>query len=628
MITKIDKLDEVLVKYLFIDIEVLNEKGIFPEPKEALYPVSCITIYNSLYKNIQTWWLKDFKNEEEMLESFIEYVKSEKPDILLAWNVNFDYNYLYNRVPNFARRISPIGRGRFQSRQELFYPTGISIVDYLGLFRKVFKAEQSYKLDDIAQKHLKEETWGDTEFGLTEHVRDKNINDVKRLVKLEEKYRLMPYYDEIRRLSKCQWEDLYYNSRIVECLLLEEAKVKNIVLPSRHDKTTEKVKFKGATREAAENGVIYEVGKFDLGSAYPSMIYNFCLDTMNKNDSKEGIEINGIYYKQNEDALLPSAIKKILTIKDNLKKAKKIDPSLDSQYEAIKSIVNSCYGVMGSEYFRLYDTDIAASTTYLVRDLLMYCKDKLEEKGHRIVYWDTDSLFLKGKEDISDYLNELIQDWGKKYGKEKIDLFFGYEGFFESLFILGKCHYYGYIYGKKEPEIKGVEIKRSSSSKYEAYFQRELLEKVINKQTQENILDWVENERERIKTLPVEEIAFPCKISGKKYKTTVTRKDGKTFSKKPPIFVRAYENTQKLLSDFKLEIGELFYYIYVNPLTVNCDVLALTKTDKDFITWKENINWKEMIRRNIISKTKLVFEAMKWDIDISETDNKQLKFKF
>jgi DNA polymerase elongation subunit (family B) len=589
-------------------------------------------------KNIQTWWAKDFTNEETMLVNFIAYIAKEKPDLLLAWNIGFDYNYLYNRVDyyfkkqigNFAEKISPIGLKRVgeETNNSIMYPAGISIVDYLKLFKKVHMREASYTLDYISQKHLKEESWQETDFSvLSDIIKQKNINDINRLVKLENIFKLIPYYDEIRRLTKVQWEDLYWNSRIVEMLLFEEAKNKNIILPNKPKKEDKKItgiegeieddSFEGATREALLNGVTFDIGKFDLGSAYPSMIVNYCLDTHNI-IKDGGVFVEGNCYRQNPDALLPSVVKKILILKDNLKKTKKNDPSEENKikYDAIKAIVNSCFGVMGNQYFRLFDKRIASATAFLVRDLLGFVQENLKKDNLEIIYWDTDSCFLKGNTDKSDYLNNLIQEWGKtKYGKDNIDLSFEYEGYFDSLFILGKCHYYGYIHGKKEPEIKGIEIKRSSSSKYEAWFQKELLEKIIHKETREQIESWIKTEKERIKTLSPSEVAFPCKLANRVYKTEVIMR-GKTVQKSPPIFVRAYGNSQNLDKKFKLEFGELFYYIYMIPKPPKqpYDVLSFIKRNESIID-RNTINWDEMIRRNINSKTKNVFEAMGWVIE-------------
>jgi len=611
MVHKVDKIEECITKYIFIDIEVLAKE--FPEPSKAKYPISCISAWDSFSKKINTWSLKTVDSEkEDILKPFMEYLAKEKPDIILAWNVSFDYIYLFNRYKhfkiNFPKNISPIREVRLGEERDIFYPAGISVVDYLRLFKKVKMRDASYALDYIGEKHLKRgKKYKNPYFGsINEEVVLRNRDDVDMLVALEEKFKLLPYYDEIRRMSKV----LYYNSRIVEMLLLEEAKIKNVILPNKK-KNPEKEEFKGATRESSETGIAFNIGKFDLTSAYPSMICNFCLDS--QNIKQKGIDINGVKFVQKEDALLPSIVKKILKLKDDLKKAKKTNKELQAKYDAIKSIVNSTFGVMGNQFFRLYDNKVASTITFLTRDLMMYSKDRLEKDGYKILYWDTDALFLNTKEDISEILNQYIQDWGKNYGKDSIDLYFEYEGYFTKLFILGKCHYYGYKYGEKEPEIKGVEIKRSSSSKYEVYFQRELLEKILNRESQDKIIQWISQEKERIKTVPIFELGFPCKIQNKKY-----------INK--PIFVRAYENSKIILGElFKVEPIELFWYIYTKHLGYDADSKSINVIgiNKEISIAREKIDWNEMIRRSITTKAETIFMAMKWRT-LQLFDEKQL----
>ena len=268
-----------------------------------------------------------------MLNDFVKYVQEIKPDLFLSWNVSFDYTYLHNRIKNFAKKISPINSVRMGVGKDVFYPNGISIVDYSGnkkspgMFSKVFMREASYALDYIGETHLgKGKTYKDVNFSeLNEEIKLRNIQDVEMMVELEEKYKLIPYYDELRRTSKVKWEDLAFNSRLIESLLLEEAKLKNIILPNKKE-SEEKKKFKGATRKSVATGLRFEVGMVDLTSCYPMMIKTFCLDTQNV--ANKGIDVNGIKFKQNPDALLPSIVSKVLTIKDELKKELKTNPNV------------------------------------------------------------------------------------------------------------------------------------------------------------------------------------------------------------------------------------------------------------------------------------------------------------
>jgi DNA polymerase elongation subunit (family B) len=230
-----------------------------------------------------------------------------------------------------------------------------------------------------------------------------------------------------------------------------------------------------------------------------------------------------------------------------------------------------------------------------------------------VIYTDTDALMYKPKDhgigeggDKTALMNHLIQRWAKeKYGKSSVDIRFDNEGMFTKLLIVGKCHYYGYIQSKKgtKKEIKGMEVKRSSSSKYESYFQQNLIEKILNKEPRAKIFSWIDLEKEKIQTQPLDEVGFPCKIADRKYKNE-------------PIFVRAHANTKLINDKFSANIGESFYYIYVKSMGKDksgkdINVLAFTKEHNDFID-RQRVDWPEVIRRNIDSKAETIFEAIKW----------------
>ena len=588
-----------------LDIEILSEE--LPDVNLANKPVSSITIYNSFTKLYQTFYLGDYENEYEMIADFINYLQEEKFDILLGWNmVDFDYPYLHNRFPDFAEKISPINKSRY-GREDICYPAGTSIVDYLLWFKKItLNRENIYTLDAIAQKYLKTEPKEKIDFTqLSEELKKHNRFDVECMVKLEEKFQLISYFDEIRRLSKVEWEDMIWNSRMIDQLLLQEAKNNGIVLPMKPSEErgtlTEKEEFEGAYREIFKSGRFVNVGKYDLTSAYPAVIKEFCLDTSNIRTQKEKdcLEINGTYFKQNNNAILPLVVNKLLTLKTQIKEElSTLDPStieykdLNLKYKGIKSLVNSAYGVFGNRFFRLYDKRVASGTTFLVRSVLKYIIEKLKEKDYEVIYADTDSIFINNNTtDISDLLNELIQQWVKEtFGKEKIDLEFGCEGVFNKLLLLSLCRYVGYLKtdtGVKK-EICGVEIRRKDSTKFLKKFQEKLIDKILNGGIEEDIIEWIKLQILQIKQVPLEDIAFPCKLgrSIEKYKNI-------------PIFVRALENSK----DFDKKVGDPFYYIFIIPDSYEVKIKTVEMLDGAKMTSsKLKEPWKEFFQEEILVK--------------------------
>jgi len=592
LIDKVSSFGKADLKYSFVDIEVICK-----ELPNYLYPdqtISSISCSNSYTKKIYCFFLSTYKGtieeqEQELLNNFVNFIRAEQFDLLLGWNfIEFDWLYLCARYKKIfgcelAEMLSPIAQSRYLGSSQKVEPTqipaGLAIMDYLEMYKKIYRTESSYALDAICQKHLKEIAYKKVDFSrLTDDIKEKNINDVKRMIDLEKKFKIIEYYDELRRMSMCEWSDVTWSSKMLDIMLLKEAKTKGIVLPSKHygddqinNFSTEGETFEGAYRRC-DTGLYKNLWKLDLSSAYPMAIINFCLDI--SNIKNEGITINKVKFYQNSNALLPSIAQKLINKKDILKKQlKSTNPEteeykdLQVKYDAIKAVVNSLFGVCGLKIFRLFDYRVAASITFLIRDLLHYVEDKLIEKGMKVTYIDTDSVFIEAKDNPKDLCNDLIKQWAKeKYNKDSIDIAFDLEGKFEKLFVIALCHYKGYLSTPKgiKEEIKGIEVRRKDSSNFIREFQTKLIEKIMNEESKEEIIRFINDEKIRIKTLPLTMIGFPARLSKQdgEYKITVTNAKGTTYSRKLPIHIQAKNNSKRIFGKFNKNLGDDYLWIY------------------------------------------------------------------
>jgi len=681
MVDKVDNIEKSKIKFAFIDIEYLGDE--WTDADAPKYPVSCISIYNPYSDKIKTFWLANYKEESIMVKDFIKYMQKEKFDLWLSWNVKFDYNYMANRFDHFAEDISPIHKSRYGGGAVL-HPAGISIVDYLTWYKTIFKQRRPYTLDHILELEFgKGKEYKKPDFGkLSEEVRLHNIEDVKGLADIEKKHHLVDHYDEIRRFSKTEWEELgLWNSRIIDMLALEEAKNMKIALPMKpkNDGEKEKNKFGGGFREAYQTGRFYDYGKYDLSGAYMYAIIDLCLDSTNIKPQKgentipvsvsdrvtrEIVETYNI--EQNPNALLPVIASKLITEKNKLKKLKNnTNPEtpeykdIEKKYDALKAIVLSAWGVIGNQYFRLYDKRVASMITSVVRDIIHYTNDKLKTLGYEVIYIDTDGCICadKGK-DISPLLNEIVQEWAMERFGKNTSIEFDYEGSFEKLFIIGACHYKGYIRTSKglKEEIKGIEEKRVDSTEFIKRFQKELLRQILDKESKESIIAWIKSKVKEIKNAPIADISFPCKLS---------KKASKYIS--VPIFVRALEYTQDMVPSFTKRIGSVYYWLYMKSfgseykqvtkiryklegkrisekrlttlysdaeigdletekkLEIKKEVVDVKAKDKNILAFdedtndhikREDIDWTLMENRNIHNKAKAVFDALHWTYNV------------
>jgi hypothetical protein len=147
----------------------------------------------------------------------------------------------------------------------------------------------------------------------------------------------------------------------------------------------------------------------------------------------------------------------------------------------------------------------------------------------------------------------------------------------------------------------------------------------MNEEPKEEIIKFINNEKERIKTLPLIDVGYPCRISQKEgYKSI-------------PIFLRGLEYTQEL-NKFEKNVGDSFYWIPVIPFgkairkssrnkknketgeteiqssekEVNKDVLVFDEDNYDHI---KEIDWNKIIEKSIIDKVEHVFNALGWTME-------------
>ncbi|MFX0186081.1 MAG: DNA polymerase domain-containing protein, partial [Candidatus Hodarchaeota archaeon] len=136
-----------------------------------------------------------------------------------------------------------------------------------------------------------------------------------------------------------------------------------------------------------------------------------------------------------------------------LKPESKKDTPLKNFYQilerSIKVLVNASYGVFGSANFALYCLPVADSTTAYGRDAIEKTIQKAQTLGIKVLYGDTDSVFLLSP--TKDQINVIIQ-WSKK------DLGVGLE--MEKIYryvVLSerKKNYFG-VYPDSRVDVKGL----------------------------------------------------------------------------------------------------------------------------------------------------------------------------
>ncbi|HSB60369.1 MAG TPA: DNA polymerase domain-containing protein, partial [Vicinamibacteria bacterium] len=133
----------------------------------------------------------------------------------------------------------------------------------------------------------------------------------------------------------------------------------------------------------------------DFRSLYPSLIRTFQIDPLTlvrpgaPAEADPIVAPNGAAFCRRRGILTEM----LDTIMPEREAARRAGDKVKSH--AIKILMNSFYGVLGTPACRFYDPRLANAITSFGREVLLWCKGRIEAGGRRVLYGDTDSLFVE-----------------------------------------------------------------------------------------------------------------------------------------------------------------------------------------------------------------------------------------
>jgi DNA polymerase elongation subunit (family B) len=463
------KFDISKIKLVTLDIEVASEEG-FPDVESCNEEILAISIQDYTTKQIITWGVKPFENnrkdvtyhhcpsEYELLNHFINYWMQDVPDVITGWNIQlYDIPYIAKRIrrvlgEKLMKRLSPWGlvsegetyiMGR---RHEVFDVGGVTQLDYLDLYKKfTYKAQESYRLDYIAEVELGQKKLDHSEFetfkdfyknGWQKFI-EYNIVDVELVDRLEDKMKLIELALTMAYDAKVNYVDVFYQVRMWDNIIYNYLKKRNIVIPPKN-KTAKGEKYAGAYVKEPNPGRYDWVVSFDLNSLYPHLImqYNISPETLQEiphpRVSVESILsgdfsadpdfatcANGAMFDKSKRGFLPELMdkmygdrvvfkKKMIEAKKGYEKTptKKLEKEIsrcNNIQMAKKIALNSAYGALGNAYFRYYKLENAEAITLSGQVSIRWIENKMNKRMNKIlktedvdyvIASDTDSIYL------------------------------------------------------------------------------------------------------------------------------------------------------------------------------------------------------------------------------------------
>jgi len=593
------------IKRLSLDIEVESEIGRIPDAKVAEKQVTAIGFEgtddfkqvfvlkkqgieegsNELDPKVKVVFYDADKEKDMIADSF--KIILDYPFVLTYNGDDFDMPYLYNRAQRLGIKNSD--NPLYMMRDSATLKHGVHLDLYRTLSNRSFQVYafsnkySNFSLNSVSKALLNEEK---IDYGID--LNDLNLyqtakychNDALLTYKLTSFNNdiLMNLLVVITRIAKMPIDDIARMgvSQWIRSLLYYEHRQRNVLIPKRDEIERKSVgviadavikdkKYRGGLVVEPEEGIHFNVTVMDFASLYPSIIKvrNLSYETVRcpHDECKKNTIPDTNHWvcgkKNGMTSLLIGSLRDLrVNYYKSLSKSDTLTEEQRQQYtvvsQALKVILNASYGVMGAEIFPLYFLPAAEATTAIGRFIILQTIKKCEEVGIKVLYGDTDSLFIKNPK--REQIQQVIDGAKKDHGVElEVDKEYRYV-----VLSSRKKNYLGVTKSGKV-DVKGLTGKKSHTPPFIRTLFFELLDILSKVETMENfeqaknqisvkITGWAK--KVEAKEIPLKDLAFNVMIS----------KDPSEYIKTIPQHIRA---ARLLESIREIKKGDIISYVKI-----------------------------------------------------------------
>lgn len=508
---------------------------------QQLYSIACagaggdrVFLIHHDERTIFPGYVDIFPDERSLLLAFFDHVRIADPDVLTGWSIpDFDLPAILQfckraQIPcDLGRGVSGITIRRdpgFTRESRAFVP-GRSVLDGLALVRGAFVKLDDYRLETAGRSILGrgklfshddrgakiETSFQHDPVALAEY----NLEDARLVRDILNKLSLVELAVERSLLTGLPPDRIGGQIAAIDSLYLHALRARGHVAPSIPTAQQFEPIAGGLVLDATP-GMYRHVAVYDFKSLYPSIIRTFQMDPLTFVGEMDPSK------KQDDCIITPSraAFRRgaagdpagiFPQLVANLGQERTLARKAGDERRAyaIKILMNSMYGVLGTPASRLFNPIVANAIPVAGQYVIRAATRLVAKHGYRVLYGDTDSIFVDIAETdlerarvraeelrglVSTDLTQLLRD--DFHVESFLDL--ALQKVYSRLLLPelrhraegSKKRYAGLLLTEhgSEIDIVGLEAVRRDASPLVRRFQRELLEHVFHDQPTESFV--------------------------------------------------------------------------------------------------------------------------------------------
>lgn len=462
-----------------------------------------------------------FDTERDALQACFDWIQQEDPDLILGWNViGFDLSFIKWKCQQLKLPFT-LGRGhetatvleaQHGGQIDVARVPGRVVLDGISCLKGAFWNFEHYELGHVAQQILGEDKLisaeGDKLTEIRRQYREEplklaayNIQDCVLVARIFEKADLINFSIERARMTGLAMDRQGGSTAAFDHLYLPRLHRQGYVAPDIGSQQNQASSPGGYVMDSMP-GLYRNVLVLDFKSLYPSIIRTFKIDPLglaiglSEPDSPAIPGFAGARFSR-DNYILPDLVTQLWKDRDMAKQHKDAPLSY-----AIKIIMNSFYGVLGSSGCRFFNPQLASSITRRGHEIIQQSAAFIGEQGYTVIYGDTDSVFVHLDEQASETeANEigqqlaaaLNQHWAETL-QERFDIPSNLEIEYETHYLRflmptirgseagSKKRYAGVVRRNNELSMvfKGLETVRTDWTTLAKTFQQELYRRIFN----------------------------------------------------------------------------------------------------------------------------------------------------